>query len=63
MVLIDDATDRITAAQFAPTEDSLGYRELIEQHVWRYVRWLSTVIVTAFSLRLVIIEHWLEITN
>lgn len=36
MVFIDDATSRITAAQFAPTENSLSYRELIEQHVWRY---------------------------
>ena len=36
MVIIDDATSRITAAQFAPTENSLSYRELIEQHVWRY---------------------------
>ena len=36
MVFIDDATGRITAAQFAPTENSLSYRELIEQHVWRY---------------------------
>ena len=36
MVFIDDATSRITAAQFAPTENSLSYWELIEQHVWRY---------------------------
>ena len=36
MVFIDDATSRITAAQFAPTENSFSYRELIEQHVWRY---------------------------
>ena len=36
MVFIDDATSRITATQFAPTENSLSYRELIEQHVWRY---------------------------
>lgn len=36
MVFIDDATSRITAAQFAATENSLSYRELIEQHVWRY---------------------------
>ena len=36
MAFIDDATSRITAAQFAPTENSLTYRELIEQHVWRY---------------------------
>lgn len=36
MTFIDDATSRITAAQFAPTENSLSYRELIEQHVWRY---------------------------
>ena len=36
MVFIDDAISRITAAQFAPTENSLSYRELIEQHVWRY---------------------------
>lgn len=33
MVFIDDVIGRITAAQFASTENSLSYRELIEQHV------------------------------
>lgn len=36
IVFIDDVTSQITAAQFVPTENSLSYGELIEQHVWRY---------------------------
>lgn len=36
MAFIDDATSRITAARFAPTENSLTYRELIEEHVWKF---------------------------
>lgn len=36
MAFIDDATSRISTAQFAPTENFLSYPELIEQHIWRY---------------------------
>lgn len=36
IAFIDDATGRITAAKFYPTETSAGYLELIKSHVLKY---------------------------
>lgn len=36
LVFVDDATGKITAAKFVPTETSAGYLELIREHVLKY---------------------------
>ena len=36
LVFVDDATGKITAAKFAPSETSAGYLELIKEHVLKY---------------------------
>lgn len=35
-IFIDDATSRITAAQFSPTESSETYLAMLEAHVRKY---------------------------